>query len=133
REESGAFRSREEIKKVAGVGEFRYQQAAGFLRIPESSNPFDNTAIHPESYGAAKKLCDKFEIDVNKIHEMQLEMQKTFQHLNKRDVAEEIGVGVPTLELIIENLLKPGRDPRESLPKPLLRSDLLKLEDLSVG
>lgn len=133
REESGAFRSREEIKKVAGVGEFRYQQAAGFLRIPESSNPFDNTAIHPESYEAAKKLCDKFEIDVNKIHDIQVEVQKKFQHLNKKNVADEIGIGVPTLELIIENLLKPGRDPRESLPKPLLRSDLLKLEDLSVG
>jgi protein Tex len=72
-------------------------------------------------------------VDVNRINELQSELQTKLQNINKLRVSEEIGVGVPTLELIIENLLKPGRDPRESLPKPLLRSDLLRMEDLSVG
>jgi uncharacterized protein len=133
REKVGAFNSREEIKQISGVGEFKFQQAAGFLRIPGSDNPFDNTAIHPESYDAARKLCEKFNIDVHRINELQTELQVKLQHMNKHIISEEIGVGVPTLELIIENLLKPGRDPRESLPKPLLRTDLLKMEDLSVG
>jgi uncharacterized protein len=133
REKVGAFSNREEIKLIPGVGEFKFQQAAGFLRIPESDNPFDNTAIHPESYDAASKLCNKYSVDVHRIHELQNELQAKLQNINKHKVSEEIGIGVPTLELIIENLLKPGRDPRESLPKPLLRSDLLKMEDLSVG
>lgn len=133
REAKGSFRNREELLKVAGVGDFRYQQAAGFLRVAESENPLDNTGIHPESYDAAKKLCAKFEIDINHLHEMQQVMPLKFQNINKRSVSEELGIGVPTLELIVENLLKPGRDPRESLPKPILRQDILKLEDLSVG
>lgn len=133
REKVGAFNSREEIKQVSGVGEFKFQQAAGFLRIPGSENPFDNTAIHPESYDAARKLCEKFDIDVHRINELQNELQVKLQHVNKHTISDEIGIGLPTLELIIENLLKPGRDPRESLPKPLLRTDLLKMEDLSVG
>lgn len=133
RETKGPFRSRKELLEVAGVGEFRFQQAAGFLRLPESENPLDNTAIHPESYDAAKKLCQKFEIDLNHLNEMQQLMPLKFQNLNVRKVAEELQIGEPTLELIVENLMKPGRDPRESLPKPILRQDILKLEDLSTG
>lgn len=133
REKVGAFTSRDSIKDIPGVGEFKFQQAAGFLRIPESKNPFDNTAIHPESYDAARRLCLKFNVDVNRINELQSELQTKLVNINKLRVSEEIGVGVPTLELIIENLLKPGRDPRQSLPKPLLRSDLLRMEDLSIG
>ncbi|MCC5941101.1 MAG: RNA-binding transcriptional accessory protein [Balneolaceae bacterium] len=133
REKKGRFKSREEIKEIAGVGEFRFQQAAGFLRIPEGEHPLDNTAIHPESYEATEKLCNLFGIDVENLAKEQKKMESVFSDINKSEVAEQINVGVPTLELIIENLQKPGRDPRESLPKPLLRSDILKMEDLSPG
>lgn len=133
REQKGPFRSRQELLEVSGVGEFKYQQAVGFLRIPEADNPFDNTAIHPESYDAAKRLCEKFGIDVRHLNSLQDKLAEQIRSLNKKKVAEEIGVGLPTLELILENLLKPGRDPRESLPKPILRQDILKLEDLKPG
>ncbi|TVR14991.1 MAG: S1 RNA-binding domain-containing protein, partial [Balneolaceae bacterium] len=133
REKKGRFTSREEIKEISGVGDFRFQQAAGFLRIPEGEHPLDNTAIHPESYEATEKLCNLFGIDVEHLAKEQKKMESVFSDINKNEVAEQIGVGVPTLELIIENLQKPGRDPRESLPKPLLRSDILKMEDLSPG
>lgn len=133
REEKGRFSSREQIKDVAGVGEFRFQQAAGFLRIPEGVHPLDNTAIHPESYEAAEKLCNLFGIDVENLAKEQDKIESALTEIDKEDVAEKLNVGVPTLELIIENLQKPGRDPRESLPKPLLRQDVLKMEDLSPG
>jgi uncharacterized protein len=133
REEKGRIRNREEVKKISGVGDFRFQQAAGFLRIPEGEHPLENTAIHPESYEAAEKLCNLFGMDVEHLAEEQKKIEAAFSEINKNEVAEKIGLGVPTLELIIDNLRKPGRDPRESLPKPLLRSDILKMEDLSPG
>lgn len=133
RETEGTFSSREQIKEITGVGEFRFQQAAGFMRIPESQNPLDNTAIHPESYEAAEKLCNLFNIDLSKLQEQQKAVSDKLSNLNKKKVAGQIGVGIPTLELIIENLQKPGRDPRESLPKPVLRQDIMKMEDLSEG
>lgn len=133
REEEGIFSSREEIKEIRGVGDFRFQQAAGFMRIPESINPLDNTAIHPESYEAAEKLCTLFNIDLDDLGHQQKEISKKLKNINKEQVADQVGVGVPTLELIIENLLKPGRDPRESLPKPVLRQDIMKMEDLEEG
>lgn len=133
REKVGKFESRNQIKEIDGVGEFRFQQAAGFMRIPESKNPLDNTAIHPESYEAAEKLCNLFGIDVDKITSERDKIASTFQKVDLNSVAEQIGVGVPTLELIIENLQKPGRDPRESLQKPILRTDVLKMEDLKEG
>lgn len=133
REKKGRFKNREEIKKISGVGDFRFQQAAGFLRIPEGEHPLDNTAIHPESYEATEKLCNLFGIDIENLSKEQKKIESAFSNINKKQVAEQIGVGEPTLELIIENLQKPGRDPRESLPKPLLRSDILKMEDLSPG
>jgi uncharacterized protein len=133
REEKGRFKNRKELLDVAGVGAFRFQQSAGFLRVAESENPLDNTAIHPESYEATRKLCEKFEIDIRHLHEMQHLLPLKFQNMNKMKVADELAIGIPTLELIVENLLKPGRDPRESLPKPILRQDILKLEDLKPG
>jgi len=133
RESKGIFSDRDEIMDISGVGEFRFQQAAGFLRIPESRNPLDNTAIHPESYEAAEKLCNLFGIDIEHLSEQHKLISKKLANINKKEVAEQIGVGVPTLELIIENLQKPGRDPRESLPKPVLRQDIMKMEDLSEG
>ena len=133
REEEGIFSSREEIKDITGVGEFRFQQAAGFMRIPESDNPLDNTAIHPESYEATEKLCNLFGIDLHNLNRQTESISEKFKNIDKQQVADKIGVGVPTLELIIENLQKPGRDPRESLPKPVLREDIMKMEDLSEG
>ena len=133
RETEGIFSDREQIKDIKGVGEFRFQQAAGFMRIPESGNPLDNTAIHPESYEATEKLCNLFDINLEKLSEQTEAIAKKLNHIDKEQIAEQIGVGVPTLELIIENLQKPGRDPRESLPKPVLRNDTMKMEDLSEG
>ncbi|KPP95135.1 MAG: transcriptional accessory factor YhgF [Bacteroidetes bacterium HLUCCA01] len=133
REKNGKFTSRDRLLQVPGVGAFKYQQAAGFLRVAESDNPLDNTAIHPESYDAARQLCAMFEIDLAHLSAMQQTLSQKFQHIKKSEVAEKLGIGIPTLELIIENLLKPGRDPRESLPKPILRQDILKLEDLKQG
>lgn len=133
REKQGKFKNRSQIMDINGVGEFRFQQAAGFMRIPESSNPLDNTAIHPESYEATEKLCDLFGIDLDHIGKQHGKIEMAFKNIDKQKIADQIGVGVPTLELIIENLQKPGRDPRESLPKPMLRQDIMKMEDLSVG
>ncbi|MCW9706618.1 Tex family protein [Fodinibius salsisoli] len=133
RETEGTFSTREQIKDISGVGEFRFQQAAGFMRIPESSNPLDNTAIHPESYEAAEKLCNLFSIDISNLKEQHEAISKKLNNIDKTQISEQIGVGIPTLELIIENLQKPGRDPRESLPKPVLREDVMKMEDLSTG
>ncbi len=133
REKKGRFKSREEIKVIAGVGDFRFQQAAGFMRIPDGDHPLDNTAIHPESYEATEKLCNLFGIDIENLSDQQKKIESTFSGINMSDVASKIGVGIPTLELIIENLQKPGRDPRESMPKPILRQDVVKMEDLSTG
>ncbi len=133
RETSGIFTSRNEIKEIEGVGEFRFQQAAGFMRIPESKNPLDNTAIHPESYEAAEKLCNLFGIDLENLSSQKDKIASKFGNLNTKQVAEQLGIGEPTLELIIENLQKPGRDPRESLQKPILRTDVVKMEDLKEG
>jgi protein Tex len=133
REKKGRFKNREEIREISGVGDFRFQQSAGFLRIPEGEHPLDNTAIHPESYESAEKLCNLFGIDVENLASEKKKIESVLSGINMKEVAEKISVGVPTLELIIENLQKPGRDPRESLPKPLLRQDVLKMEDLSPG
>lgn len=133
REEKGIFSKREQLLDVAGMGPFRFEQAAGFLRIPESKNPFDNTAIHPESYKVAQKLCDKLGIDSSTINALDADSLKKLKDVSTRQTAEELAVGIPTLELIIENLQKPGRDPRENFPQPVLRSDILKMDDLKPG
>lgn len=133
REKTGKITNREQLNEISGVGAFRFQQAAGFMRIPEADHPFDNTAIHPESYKAAEKLCNLFGIDPENLSTQNKKTDPLFASINKEEIASKIGTGVPTLELIIENLQKPGRDPRESLPKPLLRQDVMKAEDLSVG
>ena len=113
REERGKFKKREELLNVKGVGPKTFTQCAGFLRIPDGDNPLDNTAVHPESYHIAEKLLGK------DIGEGEIE-----------SLAEELGIGPLTLKDIIEELKKPGRDPREELPKPIFRTDVLKMEDL---
>ena len=133
RETHGAFRNRETLRDITGIGDFRFQQSAGFLRIPDAENPLDNTAIHPESYDVAKKLCDHFSVKLQYLKQQRSALADQLKAAKKRELAQKLDVGEPTLELIVENLLKPGRDPREDLPKPLLRTDILKMEDLQIG
>lgn len=134
RDENGAFSSRAGLKKVKGLGPKAYEQCAGFLRIPGGKETLDNTAVHPESYEAANKLLsilgiDKKELGVNGISDI----EEKLQSYGKVKAAEEIGVGIPTLSDIADELKKPGRDIRDALPAPMLRSDLLSLEDLKEG
>ena len=133
REKKGKFSNRGELKEVSGLGDKIFEQSAGFLKIPGSINPFDNTFIHPESYQAAEKLLKMFNIPLSKVVESGSLIDLFVKQKGLKKLAEEIGVGEPTLQDIIENLRKPGRDPREELPKPLLRSDVLKMEDLQTG
>jgi len=133
REEKGKFNSRKEIKKVKGIGEKAFEQAAGFLKIPNGENPFDNTFIHPESYQATEKLLEKLKIPMAKVNESGAMISLIVNQKGTKKLSEEIGIGEPTLIDIIENLKKPGRDPREELPKPILKSDVLKMEDLREG
>ncbi len=133
REEKGKFNSRMEIKKVKGIGEKAFEQAVGFLRIPNGENPFDNTFIHPESYQATERLLEKLNLPMAKVKESGAMISLIVNQKGTKKLAEEIGIGEPTLIDIIENLKKPGRDPREELPKPILKSDVLKMEDLREG
>jgi uncharacterized protein len=131
REEVGRFKTREELKEVPRLGVKTYEQCIGFLRIHDGDNPLDQTPIHPESYPVAEKLLETLGLSAQ-----QLGSEECKQRLKQVDVeqmAAELGAGVPTLRDIIEAMLRPGRDPRDELPKPLFRSDVLKLEDLHVG
>ena len=134
REENGSFTSRSELKKVAKLGPKAFEQCAGFLRVAESKNVLDNTAVHPESYPAVNKLLGHFGLTEQDIvnHNLSTLPQKIANE-GEEAVASVCGVGVPTLNDIVLELQKPGRDIRDSLPKPVLRSDLLSLEDLTVG
>ena len=134
REENGAFRSRAELKKVPKLGPRAFEQCAGFLRVPESASVLDNTAVHPESYDAAKKLlalCGRSLDDVKAgaLGNLAADVEK----LGFAKAAEQVDVGEPTLRDIVAELLRPGRDPRDELPPPLLRSDVLSMEDLKPG
>lgn len=131
RNENGAFKNREQIKTVDGIGDIAFQQSAGFLRINKGENPLDSTSIHPESYTATEKLLDKFNISDFYRDGKMVRSKIPPQELPR--VAEEIGVGVPTLQDILKDLEKPGRDPRAELPKPILKSDVLQMEDLKTG
>ncbi|MDA3732166.1 Tex family protein [Niameybacter massiliensis] len=132
REEVGNFKTRKEVLKVKGLGPKVFEQCAGFLRVPESKNFLDGTAVHPESYDIATKLLSALGY---KEEDMQAGGIKGLSQKvgDLEKLAEEIGVGVMTLEDIIKELEKPGRDPREDMPKPILHSDVLDLEDLKEG
>ncbi len=132
---NGPFRSRQELMKVPGIGEHTFQQAAGFLRIADGPNPMDNTNIHPESYPVCEKLFQRFNLPLNNIRQsfQQIKLKMKLEKCNIEKLAEELEVGEPTLQDIFENLEKPGRDPRDELPKPIFRSDILKLDDLKEG
>jgi uncharacterized protein len=135
REENGAFRSRAELMEVKGLGEMAFVQAAGFLRIPDGDIFFDSTAVHPESYGAAEKLLARFNLKTEEIKGSGHLLRQKIQEANipVAQLAQECGVGIPTLEDIIASLEKPNRDPRDEMPRPIFRSDVLKLEDLKEG
>lgn len=133
REKTGRFTDRLQIMAVSGVGEKVFEQAAGFLKIPGSNNPFDNTFIHPESYDATNKLLELLHVPVHRMKESASVLDLAVNEKDIGRLARNVGIGEPTLRDIIENLKRPGRDPREELPKPILRSDVLKIEDLNEG
>jgi len=132
REEVGKFKSRKELLKVKKLGEKAFEQCAGFLRIPESQNILDNTAVHPESYEAATILLEKLGCDKSE-PKLLAEVLQQVNGLNVEKLSEEIGVGVPTLRDIIKELQKPGRDPRDEMPKPIFHTDVLEMKDLKPG
>ena len=134
REENGIFTTRRQLLKVPKLGPKAFEQSAGFLRVPESKSVLDNTGVHPESYAAAEALltlCGYTLADVAR-GEISLLEQKV-KLLGEEKVAEKIGVGVPTLRDVVKELLKPGRDVRDDLPAPILRTDVLDIKDLAPG
>ncbi len=134
REENGPFTARTQIKKVPKLGPKAYQQCAGFLRVPESKEILDNTGVHPETYDAAEKLlqlCGYRKQDVSAGNIGDLESR--FLELGEEEAARLCGVGVPTIKDVVKELLKPGRDPRDDLPAPILRTDVLEMKDLKPG
>ena len=134
REENGAFTSRAQIKKVPKLGPKAFQQCAGFLRVPESKSVLDNTAVHPESYEAAKALLALSGHTLADVKESRIsDLPERIKSYGEGKAAAEIGVGVPTLRDIVSELLKPGRDVRDELPKPILRTDVLEMKDLTPG
>ena len=149
RDENGKFKSRKELLKVKRLGDKVYQQAVGFIRIPKATNPLDNTAVHPEAYEATMKLLDTLgytpkDIEFGSIKDISDKvllysgiMGDTPEHVKYKagleNLSAQLDIGVLTLKDIIEEIKKPGRDPREEMPKPVFRNDVLKMEDLAVG
>ena len=134
REENGAFTSRAQLKKVPKLGPKAYEQCAGFLRIPRAKNVLDNTGVHPESYDAAKALLARFGYALDDVAAGNLAgLPDKVRAAGEGKVAEECGVGVPTLRDIVSDLMKPGRDLRDELPPPMLRTDIMDLKDLKSG
>ena len=134
REENGAFTARNQLKKVPKLGPKAYQQCAGFLRVPESKEILDNTGVHPEAYAAAETLltlCGYTKKDV--ANGAIGELPTRYEALGKENTAQRCGVGVPTLDDVVKELMKPGRDPRDDLPAPILRTDVLEMKDLKPG
>ena len=129
REENGRFESRKELLKVAKLGPKAFEQCAGFMRITGGKNPLDGTSVHPESYEAVEKLFAKLNMKTEQISEG----PTAFFIKDYKKMAEEIGVGEITLRDIIKELQKPGRDPRDEMPRPILRTDVLDMKDLKVG
>ena len=132
RETNGKFMNRKELLKVKKLGPKAYEQCAGFLRIPEAENPLDNTGVHPESYAVAEALLRSVGFSLRDVAERRVtQFSKSIG--DYKALAEQLSVGVPTLRDIVKELEKPGRDPREDMPAPVLRSDVLSMEDLTEG
>ena len=139
REENGKFKERKELLKVPKIGKASYEQCAGFIRVPEGKNPLEITGVHPESYKIAEEILRKIGFVVKDLQDKEKfkQIQEKLSNINSekeiKNLAKELEVGEITLKDIISELMKPGRDPREEMPKPILRSDVLKFEDLSIG
>ncbi len=134
REENGVFTSRRQLLKVAKLGPKAYEQCAGFLRVAESKSILDNTAVHPESYAAAEKLLELTGFTLKDVAAGNLgELRSRLTEFGEAKAAEFCGVGIPTLRDVAAELMKPGRDPRDELPKPLLRTDVMDMKDLKPG
>ena len=135
RDENGKLKNRKQLLKVPKLGKVAFEQCAGFLRILDGDNPLEITAVHPESYEATEKLLAKLGFDKKDLKDKEKleELRTKLKSVNIPDVAKELEIGEMTLSDIIDELSKPGRDPREDMPKPILRSDVLKLEDLKEG
>ena len=134
REENGPFTARKQILKVPKLGPKAYEQCAGFLRVPESKSVLDNTAVHPESYAAAEKLLAETGYTLADVAAGKLgDLKKRMEDTGLEDLAARCGVGVPTLLDVAAELMKPGRDPRDELPPPILRTDVLEMKDLKPG
>ena len=131
RDENGKFTNRSQLKKVPRLGPKAFEQAVGFLRIVDGKNPLDGTDIHPESYEFAEKILEK--IQATKVEIGTEKVEQALSALDKKALSTELGIGLETLELIFEGLTKPGRDPREEVDPPILRSDVLSMEDIQVG
>lgn len=131
REENGAFTSRAELKKVPKLGPKAFEQCAGFLRVPESKNPLDNTGVHPESYKSAKELLALLDYSDKEIKDGKFtDLANRVAAKGTKSLADTLKIGLPTLDDIVKELSKPGRDPRDELPAPMLRSDILDIKDL---
>ena len=133
RNENGKFKRREQLKKIPRLGEQTYIQCAGFIRLPEGENPLENTPVHPESYELARKILAKAGYKPEDLRTSQTEIQGALGVLEAEQLAAEFGAGLPTIRDILFSLQRPGRDPREDLPRPLLRRDVTHLEDISEG
>ncbi len=137
REENGKIEERKELLKVPKLGKVAYQQCAGFIRVPGGKNPLEITGVHPESYETAEKLLRSIGYKVQDLREDLKEIKTKLAEINNekqiKKMAEELKVGEPTLKDIINEMMKPGRDPREDMPKPILRSDVLRFEDIREG
>ena len=133
REENGAFTDRKQLLKVKKLGAKAYEQCAGFLRVPGGKEPLDDTGIHPESYEAARKLLDSTGLTITDLGDTD-KLKKVFDKISRSDMSKSLDIGIPTLDDIIKELEKPGRDPRDELPPPLMRSgDIMELTDLKPG
>jgi uncharacterized protein len=131
REANGPFTARSELKKVPKLGPRAFEQCAGFLRIPGGKDLIENTGVHPESYKAAKALLKRF--DMNAQEAAGGKLLPLVENIGYGLIAKELEIGEPTLRDIVKEMSKPGRDPRDELPPPLLRQDVMKIEDLTPG
>ena len=134
REENGAFTTRKGVLKVPKLGPKAFEQCAGFLRVPESKNVLDHTGVHPESYEAAQKLLELCGYTLKDVGDGNIaDLDQRVQAYGREKAAQDCSVGLPTLDDIVKELLKPGRDPRDELPKPILRTDVMEMKDLKPG
>lgn len=134
REKNGKFKSRQQLLKVKRLGDKAFEQCSGFLRITDGDNVLDSTAVHPESYDAANKLLNKLDYNIDDVRNGKLnDIDKRIERFDLKKLSDETGTGIPTFKDIISELKKPGRDPREDIPKPILKSEVMEIEHLKPG